>query len=567
MSVSPPVPTETPENNGAPRGTYSEIKPVPPPPAESVASGALPRDSAGAALPETVPPLTEEERTEAMTLLGSVFVVAACALIYELLIATISSYLLGSSVTQFSLCIGTFIGAMGLGSYVSQFVNRNLLRTFLGVEIALALVGGLAAWSLYAAYAFLPGGYYIVLFGNLILIGGMVGLELPLLTRLLGRYGQLRTTIAQALSFDYVGSLIGSLAFPLLLLPTLGTTRTGFLIGFANLCVAAYNIYVFRFRMRNYRAPVGFVLALAASLIAGFAFADRGTMLFERRLYEDQILLARQTKYQRIIVTRFREDLRLYLDGNLQFSANDEYRYHEALVHPAMLLSASVEDVLVLGGGDGLGVREVLKHSGVKRVTLVDIDPEMTQLAKTYPALVRQNGNALADPRVRIVHTDAFKYLEEGSEQYGVIIGDLPDPNNEVLAKLYAREFYALARKRLARGGIFVTQATSPLFSREAFWSVNASVAAAGFATTPYHVYVPSFGDWGFVLAQPGGTPPDIARFAPKLGKIATQYLSSVTPTTLTAFDADTSQTPVDVSTLDHPQILRYYERGAKKWE
>jgi spermidine synthase len=567
MSVSPPVPTETPENNGAPRGAAPEIKTVPPPPAESRASVTAAQEPAGSVPPETIPPLTEEEKSEALTLLGTVFVVAACGLIYELLIATISSYLLGSSVTQFSLCIGTFIGAMGLGSYISQFVTKNLLRMFMAVEIVLSVVGGIAAWTLYAAYSYLPGGYYIVLFGILILIGGFVGIELPLLTRLLGRYGQLRTTIAQTLSFDYVGSLIGSIAFPLLLLPSLGTTRTGFLIGFTNLCVAIYNLYVFRFRMRNYRAPVLLCAGLAALLIAGFAFADKGTMLFERRLYEDQILLARQTKYQRIIITRFREDLRLYLDGNLQFSANDEYRYHEALVHPAMLLSASVEDVLVLGGGDGLGVREVLKHPGVKRVTLVDIDPEMTHLAKTYPALVRQNENALADPRVRIVHTDAFKYLEEGSELYGVIIGDLPDPNNEALAKLYAREFYALARKRLARGGIFVTQATSPLFSRDAFWCVNSTVAAAGFQTTPYHVYVPSFGDWGFILAQPGDTPPAIGKFAPKLTGIPTKYLSSVTPTTLTAFDADTNQLPVDFSTLDHPQILRYYERGAKKWE
>jgi spermidine synthase len=543
MSVSPPVLHES---------SVAEVKAVPPPPVES--------------LPATneMPPLTEQERLEAVTLLGTVFVVAACGLIYELLIATISSYLLGSSVTQFSLCIGTFIGAMGLGSYLSQFVTKNLLRLFLTVEIVLAVVGGVAAWSLYGAYAYLGSGYYAVLFGMLILIGGFVGIELPLLTRLLGRYGALRTTIAQALSFDYVGSLLGSIAFPLLLLPTLGTTRTGFLVAVGNLGVAAYNIYVFRHRMRDFRIPLIACASLAALLLAGFAFADKGTMLFERRLYEDQILFAKQTKYQRIIITRFRNDLRLYLDGNLQFSANDEYRYHEALVHPAMLMSASVEEVLVLGGGDGLGVREVLKHPGVKRVTLVDIDPEMTHLAKTYPALVRQNENALADPRVRIVHTDAFKFLEEGSEQYGVIIGDLPDPNNEVLAKLYSREFYGLARRRLARGGLFVTQSTSPLFSREAFWCVAETVAASGMQTAPYHVYVPSFGDWGFVLAQPSVSPPKLEKFAPRLTTIPTKFLSTVSPTTLTAFDADTNRLPVETSTLDHPRILQFYERGGR---
>lgn len=511
--------------------------------------------------------LSEQERSEALTLLGTVFVVAACALIYELLIATISSYLIGSSVTQFSLCIGTFIGAMGLGSYLSQFVSGNLLRVFLIIEVVLAVVGGISSWVLYGAYAYLSGGYWAILFGLLIAIGTFVGLELPLLTRLLGRYGALKTTIAQALSFDYVGSLLGSIAFPLLLLPTLGTTRTAFLVGFLNLGVAAYNIHVFRHRMKDQRPPLVLCGLLAAALATGFVFADKGTSLFERRLYDDQILFARQTPYQRIVITRFREDLRLYLDGNLQFSASDEYRYHEALIHPALLLSASVEDVLILGGGDGLGIREVLKHPGVKRVTLVDIDPEMVHLAKTYPGLVEQNQNAFADPRVNVVYTDAYKFLEEGSSKYGVIIGDLPDPNHEALAKLYSREFYGLIKRRLGKGGIFVTQATSPLFSREAFWCVEASVKASGFATTPYHVYVPSFGDWGFIMAREGVNPPNLENAHIADSKLLLRYLSSVSPSVMTSFDVDTSRVPSEVSTLDHPRILHLYERGAKKWE
>lgn len=511
--------------------------------------------------------LTEQERAEAMTLLGTVFVVAACGLIYELLIATISSYLVGSSVTQFSLCIGTFIGSMGLGSYVSQYLNGKLLRPFIAVEIALAFIGGLAAWALYGAYAYWSGGYWVVLFGLLIAIGGLVGIELPILTRLLQRYGALKTTIAQALSFDYIGSLLGSIAFPLVLLPTLGTTRAAFLVGLINLGVAVYNLYIFRGQMRDYRPGIALCVALGVGLGAGLAFADKGTALFERRLYDDQILLTRQTPYQRIVITRFRDDLRLYLDGNLQFSANDEYRYHEALVHPAMLLSASVEDVLVLGGGDGLGIREVLKHPQVKHVTLVDIDPEMTHLAKTYPALVQQNGNAFADPRVEIVHTDAYKFLETGSTKYGVIIGDLPDPNHEALAKLYSREFYGLILRRLGKGGIFVTQATSPMMARDAFWCVDATVRAAGFATTPYHVYVPSFGDWGFVLAQPGKTPPDLTRARIAESGIPMRYLSSASPAVMAAFDADTSRIDVDITTLDFPRVLRLYDRGAKKWE
>jgi spermidine synthase len=214
--------------------------------------------------------LSGQDRTEALTLLATVFLVAACGLIYELLLATISAYLLGSSVTQFSLCIGAFIGAMGVGSYLSQFVQRGLLRLFLLIEVALGAVGGLSAWALFAAYT--TGNdlvYYGALFGLLLVIGGLSGIELPLLTRLLNRYGALRTVIAQALSFDYVGALIGSVAFPLLLLPTLGTMRTAFLVGLLNIGVAAYNVWVFRHRLRAPALPLALCGALAALLAAG----------------------------------------------------------------------------------------------------------------------------------------------------------------------------------------------------------------------------------------------------------------------------------------------------------
>jgi spermidine synthase len=513
--------------------------------------------------PDETATLSGVERSEALTLLGTVFLVAACGLIYELLIATISAYLLGSSVTQFSLCIGVFLGAMGFGSWASQWVTRGLLRVFLATEIALGVAGGLSAWILFSAYA-LGAGYYVVLFGLLIVLGGLVGLELPLLTRLLNAYGGLRTVIAQALSFDYVGALLGSLAFPLLLLPALGTTRTAFLVGFLNLAVAGANVWVFRTRLRAFLVPLTLVGLLTLGLGAGFAASERVSSWFERRLYEDEVIYARQTPFQRIVFTRWKDDLRLFLDGNLQFASVDEYRYHEALVHPALGLSRNVEEVLVLGGGDGLGVREVLKHPGVRRVTLVDIDPAMTRLGRSYPALVRINRGALNDGRVRIVHDDAYKFLERDAVRYGVIIGDLPDPNNEALAKLYSREFYRLVRQRLARGGVFVTQATSPYFARDAFWCINLTLEEAGWKTTPFHVYVPSFGDWGFVLAGEERAP----RLADARVSVPTRFLRAESLTALGVFDADIARPDdVDASSLDHPRVLRYYEGGARRWE
>ena len=509
--------------------------------------------------------MSEQDRREVLTLLTSVFLVAACGLIYELLLATISSYLIGSSVTQFSLCIGVFIGAMGIGSYLSQFVTVHLLRWFLTVEILLAVVGGVSAWALFGAYSYLGGLYYGALFVLIGLIGGLVGIELPLLTRLLSPYGALKETIAQALSFDYVGSLLGSVTFPLVLLPALGMTRTAFVVGLLNLGIAVWNLRVFGAKLKNPRLIVLLCVFLAAFLGFGLAVADQAGRFFEKRLYDDEILFARQTPYQKIVVTRFREDLRLFLDGNLQFSSLDEYRYHEALVHPALSLSVSQESVLVLGGGDGLGVREVLKWPGVKKVVLVDIDPAMTRIARTYPSLKAQNSGALDDPRVTLVHEDAFTYLNKTGALFSVIIGDLPDPNSEALAKLYSREFYSMIRRRLAPGGAFVTQATSPLFSRDAFWCIERTVAAAGFSTTPYHVYVPSFGDWGFVLAKDSVASPKLTDT--RLSGLTLKYLTPELLSTLTIFDADSKPTVVSASTLDRPQVVRHYERGAKRWE
>lgn len=518
------------------------------------------QSSPGAAPTAPPPPPASDERGEALALLASIFLVAACGLIYELLIATVSSYLLGSSVTQFSLSIGLFVGSMGLGSWLSQRVRKHLLGTFIALELLLAVVGGLSATALYWAYAAGPF-YTVVLVGFLVVIGALVGIELPLLVRMLDRYGQLRTIVAQALSFDYLGCLVGSLLFPLVLLPAFGVARTAFLVGLVNVGVAAYTLRVFGHRIPG-RVPLAGCALVAAALAVGLANSVRLTSLLERRLYDDEIIFARQTPYQRIVLTRWRNDFRLFLDGNLQFSSTDEHRYHETLVHPAMGLAANREEVLLLGGGDGLGVREVLRWPEVRRVTLVDLDPEMTRLGRTYPALVELNRRALNDSRVRIINTDAHAFLERGADRYGVIIADLPDPNGDALAKLYSVEFYRLARRHLSPGGVFVTQASSPFFSREAFWCTAASLAMAGFRTLPVHTYVPSFGDWGFILAAERDLRLQEARLPPGL-----RFLTPEVVGTLPVFDGDTSPVPVEPSTVDHPRILHYYLDGARRWD
>ncbi|MCC6443825.1 MAG: polyamine aminopropyltransferase [Armatimonadetes bacterium] len=500
-------------------------------------------------------------RREAPALLTSIFLIAACGLVYELLIATVSSYLLGSSVTQFSVAIGVFIGAMGLGSQLSQSVRRGLLGAFILIEIALGILGGSSVGLLFWAYA--SGAFYwIALYTVLIAIGTLTGLELPLLTRLLKRYGSLRTVIAQALSFDYVGALTGSLLFPLLLLPALGMARTAFLIGLLNIGVAVWNIGIFRSRLKMPGALLAICAACAVLLGAGLAFATPLVGLLERRLYEDEIIYSAQTPYQRIIVTRWRDDIRLYLDGNLQFSSTDEYRYHESLVHPALSLSPAAEEVLILGGGDGLAVREVLKYPQVKRITLVDIDPQMTDLGKRFPAFAALNRNALDDPRLRLVHRDACKFLEEDSGLYDIILADLPDPNTDVLAKLYSVEFYKLVKRHLSAPGVFVTQATSPFFARKAYWCIAQTVAEVGLHVLPYHAYVPSFGDWGWVMAARHALRPERIRLA-----VPVRFLTPESLQGMFAFGKDVDKVGVAISTLDRPAIMTYYLKDWKQWD
>src|SRR5262249_49060246 len=199
---------------------------------------------------------------------------------------------------------------------------------------------------------------------------------------------------------------------------------------------------------------------------------DTLTSLAEEGLYSDEIVYAAQSPYQRIIITKGRAGFNLYLNGHLQFASADEYRYHEALVHPAMTLAGQPRRVLILGGGDGLALREVLKHPSVVAVTLVDIDPEMTRLSEHVPPLAQLNGQAFADPRVTVVNEDAMIWLEEPGPRFDVAIIDFPDPNNFALGKLYTTRFYRLLRGRLQQDGAISVQSTSPLFARRSFWCI-----------------------------------------------------------------------------------------------
>ena len=501
-------------------------------------------------------------------LLVSIFVVAACGLVYELLAGTVSSYLVGDSVYQFSLVIGLFMASMGLGAWLSRFAASRLVDRFIALQTVLGVAGGLSALALFFAFAFVDS-YTPFLILSAVAVGTLIGLEIPLVIRILREFQVLRLNVSNVLTADYAGALLASVAFPLVLIPQLGLIRTGIVFGLLNLTVAALALWTFRAEVARPRR-LGLAIG-AGALVLGvaLALAGRFTGVFEARLYGAEIILAESTPYQRIVVTRSGPAVSLFLNGGLQFNTLDEHRYHESLVQPAMSLAGRREQILILGGGDGLALREVLRHPEVAAVTLVDLDPRMTALFSTNALLSALNGHVFDDPRVEVRNEDAWKFLEGETRRFDVVIIDLPDPYDVNLSRLYTVAFYALVARRLNADGVMVTQATSPTFAREAFWSIERTMAdapspyeaAPGLATIPYHAYVPSFGDWGFVLAASRGLDWSAVR-APA----GMRFLSPAVIAGMTAFPPDSGPLEVEPNSLETHALVRYYEAGWGRW-
>ena len=490
-----------------------------------------------------------------IALLASVFVVAACGLLYELAAGALASYLLGDSVLQFSTIIGTYLFAMGVGSWLSRYFERQLPAHFLRIELLVALVGGALPAILFIANAYIPGAFRLLLYGMVLVVGTLVGLEIPLVMRILRRNVALKDLVSQVLTFDYLGALAVSLAFPLLLVPHLGLIRTGLVFGLLNASVAAWAVWLFRHELRRLRAHVAACALVIGALLAALWGAEHITTFAEDKFYQDRIVFSSASPYQRIVVTHGKAGHRLFLNGNLQFSQRDEYRYHEALVHPAMAAHGAPKKVAVLGGGDGMAVREVLKYPSVESVTLVELDPAMTQLFAQHPTLARLNAGALQNPKVTVVNTDAFQWLQDTGDTFDVIVVDFPDPTNFAIGKLYTNSFYALLDQRLAASGYAVVQTTSPLVARQSFWTVVTSIESVGLRTTPYHAHVPSFGEWGFVIAS--RRPWRLPQALPD----GLQFLSVQGLPLLLDFPLDMARVPAEVHRLSNQVLVTTYER------
>jgi spermidine synthase len=492
----------------------------------------------------------------------NVLIVATCGLIYELLAGTLASYVLGDSVTQFSLIIGIYLFAMGAGSWLSRFIDKELARRFVDIELAVAVLGGFSAPLLFLSFSRVSY-FYVVLYVIVFLIGVFVGLEIPILLRILKDEIEFKELVSRVLAFDYVGALVASILFPILFVPKLGLIRTSLVFGMLNAGVALWGTWLLRSLIKGsvtaLRVKAFLVLVL---LLVAMVKANRITSLAEDEMFADEIVYTKDTHYQRIVITRGRAGFQLFLNGNLQFSSTDEYRYHEALVHPAMLVSNNPRRVLVLGGGDGLALREILKYPSVEHVTLVDLDPEMTKLSSRFPPLAQLNGGSFNDPRVQVINEDAFIWLEDTKDApYDAGIVDFPDPNTFALGKLYTTRFYRLLKARLTENAAVSVQSTSPMFARNSYWCIIRTLEAAGFFVRPYYTAVPSFGLWGYALASAKSF--DVPR-NPMPGL---RFLDDQTLASMFTLSKDIEPVPVEINRLDNQALVRYYEGEWRKFE
>lgn len=490
-------------------------------------------------------------------LLLSALLISTCGLVYELLTATLASYLLGDSITQFSLVIGVYLFSMGVGSFLSRYVTRQLLHTFIRIELLVGLVGGTSSTLLFVLFH-TADGFQFALFALLSLTGMLVGLEIPLLMRILKDRFEFNQLVAHIFTFDYIGALLASILFPLLLVPQLGLLRTGLFFGLINGVVALYTIYFFREELRRPRAFYMQGIAVVLLLLGAFVWADRIQTAAETAAYQDRVVLARTTPYQRIVLTHSSQGQRLFLNGNLQFDSADEYRYHESLVHPAMVSVAKPRRVLILGGGDGMAVREVLRHATVDSITLVELDPTMHELFGPGGRWAVLNDKALQSPKVQAIQADAFRWVDTYKGQpYDVIIVDFPDPTSFSIAKLYTTFFYQRLLNVLAPQGVVVVQSTSPYFAPRSYWCVATTLESVGLKTLPYHAYVPSFGEWGYLLAgrstpHPGTLPPNL------------RYLTDETFGTMCHFPTDMARRAVEPNRLSSQVLVQYF---AEEWD
>lgn len=505
------------------------------------------------------------------TLQLALFATGLSGIVAEYILATLATYLLGNSVFQWTMILSVMLFSMGLGSRLARYLEGDLLPKFIFIEFILSIFvsfSALLTYSISSNMSYLA----ILIYGLSIAIGLMIGMEIPLVTRINEQFENLRTNISNVMEKDYYGSLLGGIFFVFVGLPYLGLTYTPFALGLVNFLVAALLLWqtrrdmLFKVRRNLFFMGIGVLFLIATGFVAAEPIVQYG----EQARYKDKVVFADQSKYQKIVVTQWKDDYWLYLNGHQQLSSLDEWLYHEPMVHPVMRLSQNPRNVLILGGGDGCAAREVLKYESVETVRLVDLDPLMTELAQNHPIFTKMNGNALNDPKVEVINADAFTYLAEHLDFYDVMILDFPDPKGVELGRLYSRELYEQCYRLLRPNGLLVVQAGSPYYATRAFRCIEATLQASGFATQPLHNQVLTMGEWGWIVGSKGIPQ---AQLKPRLQAldfedIPTRWLNQEAMQLITSFGKELiplDSGAVEVNTIHNPVLSRYYRNG--NWE
>jgi len=500
----------------------------------------------------------------------ALFATGLAGIVAEYVLSTLATYFLGDSVFQWTMIVSMMLFSMGLGSRLSKLFEKELLQKFIYVEFCLSVFSAFAALVAYTAAAYtVYTGFIIYSFS--ILIGLLIGLEIPLVIRLNDKFEELKVNISSVMEKDYYGSLLGGIFFAFVGLPYLGLTYTPFILGMTNFLVAILLLLVLWGALSSMikRKLIVIASGVAVILVSGIVFAKPIILFGEQQRYKDKIIYEQQSRYQRIVITQWKDHFWLYINGNQQLSTLDEQMYHEPLVHPAMSLIPQVKDVLILGGGDGCAVREVLKYPSVEHITLVDLDPAMTELGLNHPVLKKVNEAALTSEKVEIINDDAFHFLENTRQYYDVVIIDLPDPKTVELGRLYSSEFYTLASKQMRPHAVLITQAGSPYFATQAFYCIDKTLQDAGFQTQPMHNQILTMGEWGWILAlkTPEEKPVNLKDKLQSLTyeNVETAWLNHEAMQLMTSFGKNfflPSESDIEVNTVHNPVLYRYYLNG-----
>lgn len=512
--------------------------------------------------------MKDKKKGHSLILMTALFATGLSGIVAEYVLATLATYFLGDSVFQWTMVLSLMLFAMGLGSRLSQSFEKNLLETFIVIELVLSILISFCALITYSLMPYMTS-LWLIMYLMAVIIGLLIGMEIPLVTRINQNYKPLRTNISGVMEKDYYGSLFGGLFFAFIGIKYLGLTYTPFVVGGVNFFVAMLLFYYLRNIIiieKKDRLQLGFALT-GAVLAIGLYFAEPIVLYGEQSRYREKVVFTKQTPYQKITVTQWQGDYWLYLNTGKQLSTFDEWMYHEPLVHPVMQLAQSHKKILIMGAGDGCAIREVLKYSDVDSIILVDLDPEMTAIGQHHPIFKQLNQSAYFSPKLRVVNADAFNYLESTNAFYDVIIADFPDPKSVEVNRLYTREFYQICKKRLRPNGVFVTQAASPYYTTQAFRTIEKTIKAAGFNVVPIHNHIYTFGEWGWVIAM---KEPPSAAIKKQLQTLTfegidVRWINQESMLMMTSFgkdlvDVDTAA--LEVNTIHNPVLYRTYAQG-----